>query len=203
MILGSASKWRQAILHGAGFSFSVMHANIDEKAIRDDDPKELVLKIAHAKADAILKKLTDEDKLKEKLLITSDQVVYCAGEIFEKPASEKEIRYFIQQYQQHPAATYTAIVLVDLKTGKRVDGVDVVNIAFNHIPDHVIDHVIAEGEVFQCAGGFQIEDEKGELNPYIKGIDGDLDSVKGFPIKLFLCILPDDMLKTLEANRLS
>lgn len=200
MILGSASKWRQAILHEAGLSFRVMHANIDEKSIRDNDPKQLVLKIAHAKADELLKQLSDEEKQKEKLLITCDQIVYCAGEIFEKPATADDIRYFIQQYQQYPAATYTAIVLVDLMTGKRVEGIDVVNITFHHIPSAVIEQLIDEGEVFQCAGGFQIEDENGELNPYIASVDGDLDSVKGFPMKLFhriLGILPNDMLKTL------
>ena len=38
-ILGSASKSRQELLREAGYEFSVMTAGIDEKAIRDDDPK--------------------------------------------------------------------------------------------------------------------------------------------------------------------
>jgi predicted house-cleaning NTP pyrophosphatase (Maf/HAM1 superfamily) len=33
---------------------------IDEKAIRSSDPKELVLLLAHAKADAVLKKVCDK-----------------------------------------------------------------------------------------------------------------------------------------------
>lgn len=179
LILGSASKWRRQILQQAGYEFSTMSPDIEEKKIRYEDPHQLVLAIAHAKADALLSRI-----LEPALLITSDQVVVCHDEIFEKPSSEAEVRRFLHSYQQHEAMTVTAIVVTDTSTGKRVQGVDEVNIIFNSIPEDVINHVIAEGEVFSCAGGFQIENEYGELNPYIKKIDGDIDSVKGLPLKL-------------------
>ena len=49
---------------------------------RDPNPKQLTLKIARAKAEALLEKVKQPA-----ILITSDQVIVCAGEIREKPES--------------------------------------------------------------------------------------------------------------------
>lgn len=184
LILGSASKWRQQILREAGYNFSTLSPDIDEKKIRDSNPSRLVLSIAHAKADALLPQISEPA-----ILITSDQVVFCHNEIFEKPSSEMDVRNFLNSYQQHSAATVTAIVVTNTITKKREEGVDIVNVEFNPIPENVINHMIAEGEIFNCAGGFQIEDEHAELNPYIKKIDGSIDSVKGLPIALLKQLL--------------
>ncbi|KIZ04112.1 septum formation protein [Monoraphidium neglectum] len=43
-----------------GFSYDVRKADIDEKAIRHDEPAQLVMALAHAKADAILTLLRSE-----------------------------------------------------------------------------------------------------------------------------------------------
>ena len=48
-------------------------ADIDEKAIRHDDPKEMVKLIAAAKADEIVKKLSLKER-KDVVLLTCDQV---------------------------------------------------------------------------------------------------------------------------------
>ena len=47
-------------------------ADIDERAIRHDDPKEMVKLIAAAKADEIVKKLSLKEK--DVVLLTCDQV---------------------------------------------------------------------------------------------------------------------------------
>lgn len=61
LILGSASRTRQAILKEMGYRFEVQTADIDEKAIRKSDAQELVMALAHAKASprtALLKKIS-------------------------------------------------------------------------------------------------------------------------------------------------
>lgn len=186
LILGSASKWRRKILEKAGYVFSVMAADIDEKRIRHEDPKKLALLIAQAKAEALLPKITESS-----ILITTDQVVFCNERIFEKPSSEVEARHFLETYQKYSAATITAIVITNTSTKNKVYGIDIVNVDFNPIPKKVIEHLISEGEIFHCAGGFQIEDEHGELNPYIKKIDGAIDSVKGLPMLLLKQLLQE------------
>ena len=54
IILGSKSFTRKAILTEMGVSYDVVTADIDEKAIRRDDPEDLVMSLALAKADAIV-----------------------------------------------------------------------------------------------------------------------------------------------------
>jgi len=179
LILGSASKWRKQILDKAGIPVELMSPDIDERQFHDNDIKKLVLKIANAKADALIKKIHEPA-----ILITADQMVVCGDEIFGKPNTSLKAKYFIKCYQKNPAYTITAVVVTNTETKKRISGVDVVEIHFHPIPDDVVDQLICHEDLLTCAGGFQIEDEKGELNPYIKSISGDIDSVKGLPVKL-------------------
>ncbi|NQS90060.1 Maf family protein, partial [Patescibacteria group bacterium] len=87
IILGSQSKGRKKMLEEMGVEFEIMPADIDEKAIRLKDPKELVLVIARAKADALKPRISEPA-----ILITSDQVVVWQGKIREKPENGKEAR---------------------------------------------------------------------------------------------------------------
>ncbi|KAK2660536.1 hypothetical protein Ddye_007069 [Dipteronia dyeriana] len=61
IILGSSSMPRRKILAEMGYEFTVMSADIDEKAIRKEKPEDLVIAIAEAKADAIVSKLRTID----------------------------------------------------------------------------------------------------------------------------------------------
>jgi septum formation protein len=83
------------------FKYEVLKADIDEKAIRHDSPKDLVLALAHAKADALLQKLTAADSSSSGVgltggsssgtfLITCDQVVVHDGQMREKPEDVAE-----------------------------------------------------------------------------------------------------------------
>lgn len=82
------------------FSYEVIKADIDEKAIRHDQPRELVLALAHAKADAIIQQLQQQQQEQAAaagqpgssigLLITCDQVAVHEGQIREKPEDTAE-----------------------------------------------------------------------------------------------------------------
>uniref|UniRef100_A0A804MV59 Maf-like protein CV_0124 n=2 Tax=Zea mays TaxID=4577 RepID=A0A804MV59_MAIZE len=80
LILGSSSVARKHILEEMGLEFQVMTADIDEKSIRRENPDDLVMVLAEAKADAIMSRLNIDDYQKEgsqpTLLITSDIVYF-------------------------------------------------------------------------------------------------------------------------------
>lgn len=179
LILGSSSKWRRQILAAAGLEFTVMAPDFDEKSIRDPNPEKLVLALAKAKAEVLLPQIAEPA-----CLITTDQVVVCNNEIFEKPVDANEAKRYMQSYNHYPAQTYTAVVVTNTVVGEQVSGVDIATVYFNQIPEEVMDSLIAKGEIFHCAGGFQIEGLNGQLNPYIKKVEGEVDSVKGLPMKL-------------------
>ena len=80
-ILGTSSAWRRDIFRrhipdlwvSDEESFAV--ADIDEKDIRHDDPREIVKLIAAAKADEIVKKLSlEKERKKDVVLLTCDSV---------------------------------------------------------------------------------------------------------------------------------
>ena len=182
IILGSASKGRREVLERMGYDFEIMTAGIDEKAIRDTDPKKLTLRLAHAKADALLSKIFEPA-----LLITSDQVVYWNGNIHEKPESPERARENLKNYVAHPVETVTAVVVTNTLTKQRLEGIDVAKVVFSPIPDDVIQKTIDEGDVFTRAGGFNIEDPL--LQGFIQKIEGEKESIIGLPKTLTEALL--------------
>lgn len=155
-----------------------MSPDINEKGIRVAEPYQLSLAIARAKADALAPKVSGPA-----ILVTADQVVVCNGALFEKPQSTDEARQFMRAYSDgHPAETVSALVVVDTKSGRRAEGVDIAKIFFNAIPDNVVEDFIKDEDPGSRAGGFSVESAR--LAPYLRGIEGTVESVKGMPIAL-------------------
>jgi septum formation protein len=194
LILGSASRSRRAIMDELaqryGFSYEVATADIDEKAIRCPLPGELVVTLAHAKARAIISRLQLQAPPPEPLsgfLVTCDQVVVHEGRILEKPESEAEAREFITGYARAHASTVGSVVVTDLRTGATFEGVDTAHIHIAPLPVDAVDALIAEGEVFWCAGGLMIEHP--QVAPHITRIEGTEDSVMGLSARLLAELL--------------
>jgi septum formation protein len=177
IILGSKSPGRKKVLQAMGYEFEVMVSDFDEKSIRDTNPVNLVLKLAHAKARTLLAQIK-----KPAILITSDQVVLCDDKILEKPADNREAEQYLRWYMDHPAETITAVVVVNTATHQQIDGVDIAKVHFRHIPGKMIKKIAAQEYVVHCAGGFSLDDKL--LRKYIARIEGSEDSVTGLPISL-------------------
>jgi len=178
IILGSASPARAQILREAGFNFTVIQPNIDEKTAGKNihSPNHLVLKLAHAKAEAILQRRPPQG-----FLITSDQVVVSDSQILDKPPTEADARMRLITYNLYPPMTYTAVVVTDVKTHKQAVDVDRACVLFKQIPKRAIDGALKRGTIMQCSGAFDIDDP--DLKPFIEHINGDRTSVLGLPIE--------------------
>lgn len=177
IILGSQSEGRRRVLEDAGVNFDIMPADIDEKAIRDDDPEKMVLAIARAKADKLLP-LIDAPSL----LITSDQVTLCDDEVREKPETTEEARQFLRSYGSLPVKTITAVVVTNTATQNQASGIDITTVYFKPIPESAIDAIIDDGIAMRNAGGFAVEHPL--FIPYIDHLDGTEDSTMGLPLEM-------------------
>lgn len=142
IILGSQSRGRKSVLEKMGISCEVMFADIDEKAIRHDDPAELTLMLARAKAATLLPRITEPV-----LLICSDQVVVFDGAIREKPANKEEAFAFLRSYSGRWAETITAVVVTNTASSRSAEGVDVARIWFRVIPEEIITRYIDTSDV--------------------------------------------------------
>jgi septum formation protein len=85
-------------------------------AIRHPEPEKMTIMIARAKAAALLPKV-----ITPSILICSDQVIRCNGEIREKPESEEEARAFLESYRTHPPECVDGVVVYNTLTGMATD----------------------------------------------------------------------------------
>jgi len=181
IILGSSSAGRKLVMEELaqelGFDFEIMSPDIDEKAIRSDNPSDLVMAIANTKADALVSVIKEPA-----ILICSDQVVLYNGKIREKPINEIEAREFLQSYKSVHPETLGAVVVVNTKTGKRASGLQTSKIYFKPLPKEIIDKHIKSGMSLRGAGGFSIHDPI--LKDYIDHIEGGFDSATGLSKEL-------------------
>ncbi|XP_020530329.1 maf-like protein DDB_G0281937 isoform X1 [Amborella trichopoda] len=198
IILGSSSIARRNILSEMGYAFTVMSADIDEKSIRIENPEDLVMALAEAKADAIISRLDlsvyKEPSAEPTLLITADQVVVHEGVIREKPLSKEEARAFIKGYSKGHAATIGSVLVTNLKTGIRKGEVDKAEIYFHDIPDEIIESLvnIEEGKVLNVAGGLIVEHPL--TSPLVEAMVGTTDSVMGLPKVLTQTLIREALL---------
>lgn len=177
LVLGSGSTSRKALLAEllAGRGFDVAAADIDERALGDraGDPAELVALLARAKADALRARLPASG-----VLLTADQVVVHDGRVLEKPTDEAEARAFVAGYARSPARTVGAIVATSLSTGATAAALDLAAVHLRgEIPVETVDALIAEGDVFKCAGGLMVEHPL--VAPHVARVEGGQDSVMG------------------------
>ncbi|XP_021717082.1 maf-like protein DDB_G0281937 isoform X2 [Chenopodium quinoa] len=183
IILGSKSKARREIMVEMGYEFTIMTADIDEKAIRKEKPEDLVMTLAEAKADAVISKLQIADKQvndnEPTLLIAADTVVVYEGMIREKPSGKEEARQYLKDYSGRKASTVSSVLVTNLQTGFRKGEWDRVEIVFDEIPDDTIDKLIEEGAVLHVAGALIIEHPL--IKPLVKQVVGTTDSVMGLP----------------------
>lgn len=182
LILGSSSPFRQAVLKKLGFPFETISPDIDEKAIRFDDPSELVTAIANAKMDAVLKNVSEPA-----FVITSDQVTVSDGLIMEKPVSVEEAREHLVRHRTIAPGTATAVCVANTETGKRVCGVDIAKVYFSSIPDELIDQLITDGRILISSGSFIVNDPI--IDAYVDHIEGSMDSIEGLPLDLVQSLL--------------
>eukprot|EP00173_Palmaria_palmata_P005415 Plantae.Rhodophyta-Palmaria_palmata.ctg9586.p1 GENE.Plantae.Rhodophyta-Palmaria_palmata.ctg9586~~Plantae.Rhodophyta-Palmaria_palmata.ctg9586.p1 ORF type:complete len:216 (+),score=32.18 Plantae.Rhodophyta-Palmaria_palmata.ctg9586:36-683(+) len=183
-ILGSGSWSRRTILADIIPTFATACADIDESAIRDADARKLVLLLGRAKADALIDSsalsaaVSSLPKRPCSLLITGDSVVTHKGQILEKPSSKGEARRFLESYATGPATTVSSVVVTDLESGARWEGVAEAEVHFRKMPDDVIEELIETGGSMESAGGLRIEHPKVER--YTDYVLGEKSAVMGF-----------------------
>ncbi len=177
IILGSESVGRQRVLERAGYTFEMMPARIDEKAIRNSNPSALTLALALAKRDALLPRITEPA-----ILITSDQVVVYAGNVREKPTSQDEAFSFLGTLHLTSSETVTSVVVTRTAPFKSMSATDIARIYFRKIPEVVVREYIRAGNPYLNAGGFDCEHPL--IAPYVNRLEGEKESLLGLPLAL-------------------
>lgn len=177
IILASGSKQRKLIMDSLGVDYVVIPADIDEKAIRDENLKLRAEKIARAKAEEVLKG-------NEGIIIAADTFVVCEGKMLEKPNSLEEAKEMLQIQIKNKIEVYTGFCYIDKTNGIDFSDTSITSLYFREISEDELNNFVENNPVLQWAGGFC------SLYPYqstfIKRFEGSLTGVNGLPADLLI-----------------
>ncbi len=151
LVLGSTSVFRQAILEKLNLPFQTAKPNIDETALADESPQVLVERLAIEKAKAVTQEFPDA------LIIGSDQVAVCEGEILGKPHNFENGVKQLQKFSNKSVTFYTGLCVYDSKNDKTISLVEPFIVHFNSLSPSEIENYLKTEKPYNCAGSFKSE----------------------------------------------
>ena len=181
LILASKSARRRELLEMLGADFDIITREVDESYEGEIAPNELVKMLSKRKLDAVV------NEAEGAIVISSDTIVYCNGEVFGKPRDMDDARRMLRAMSGHYHEVYSGIAVGD---GKKtvVDAVST-KVYFRHITDSEIERYISESAVLDKAGAYGIQ-ERASL--FVEKIEGDYFNIVGLPVCRLGEILRDE-----------
>ncbi len=175
IILGSGSPRRVALLKETGISFEQTIPDLEEQQLPGEKPYEYAERLAQDKALLICRNLKDNQ-----IVISCDTIVVLEGEVLGKPTDEDDAFKILSMLAGKQHVVCTALALAD-RSGIMLSGYETTDVLFNHISPEQIKNYIATGEPMDKAGAYGIQGMGAFL---VDSIDGNLDTVVGFPRRL-------------------
>lgn len=192
LVLASSSPRRASLLASVGVDAVIEPADVDETAGEAENARDLVQRLAVAKARAIA-----DRRSTAAFIVGADTVVTIDGEILGKPVDDDAARRALTLLsgRVHEVMTGVAVVQVNPHTDDHTThaAVAVTSVEFKQLDQAEIDSYIASGEPMGKAGSYAIQGRGGLL---VRRIDGTHDNVVGLPLSLV-----DDVLE-LHGRRL-
>ena len=193
LVLGSGSKYRRAIMDKLHLIYNVVKPDIDESAVNEEQPEQLVGRLAEEKAQAVVRKLNGEPSI----IIGSDQVAVCDGLILGKPGTEEKAIEQLKSFVGKTVTFYTGLAVLNSETSQCEVRIEPFFVTFrdNITADEIARYVELE-QPLDCAGSFKSEGLGVSLFSEMKGTDP--NTLIGLPTIALL-----DMLRSQGINPLS
>jgi septum formation protein len=180
LILASASPRRRELLTQAGFTFEVRPAHIPEDPLPNEDPIAYVIRLARAKAEAVLTTLDDRDAL----VLGADTTVTLDNHILGKPENPEDAARMLRLLSGRTHRVITGIAVATY-AGTEV-AAEVTGVRFLTLSDEEIASYVATGEPMDKAGAYAIQ---GRAARWIPRVEGCYFNVVGLPLALVAVML--------------
>ena len=151
LVLSSTSVFRQAILEKLNLPFQTAKPNIDETALANETPQILVERLAIEKAKAVAHRFPNA------LIIGSDQVAVCEGEILGKPHNFDNGVKQLNKFSNKKVTFYTGLCVLDSENDKVTSVVEPFIVHFNALSPSEIESYLKAEQPYNCAGSFKSE----------------------------------------------
>jgi septum formation protein len=175
LVLASQSPRRKELLSILGIPFEAIPASIDETPLPEESAEDFVARAARDKGAEVASRVSGS------VVLSADTVVTIDGEILGKPVDEEDAIRMLRKLSGREHAVYTAVSVINQRTGKIVEGLERTRVWFNPLTDEDIRDYLRRENVFDKAGAYAIQ---GYAGIYIPKIEGNYFNVMGLPLPL-------------------
>lgn len=180
IILASGSPRRKEILENTNLQFSVITSDIDERIFENEEPIQLVLRLAFEKCMSVAQNNPSD------LVIGADTIVVLDNEILGKPKNEEEAFNTLSKLSNREHQVITGMSIVNLENEKKIVDYAISNVNFKKLTDQDIKDYISTKECLDKAGSYGIQGYGALL---VEEIKGDYFNIVGLPISKLSDIL--------------
>ncbi len=192
LVLGSTSPFRKQLLEKLNLPFDCAKPNIDETPKTDESALELVQRLAVEKAQAVASEFPDA------LIIGSDQVALCDGDILGKPHTFENGVKQLSQFNGKKVSFYTGLCVFNSKTGQSYSLVEPFYVHFKNNSQTAIENYLKAEQPYNCAGSFKSEGLGICLFEKLEGDDP--NTLIGLPLIKLVALLEQHGLDVLQAQ---
>lgn len=151
LILASTSPFRQQILQKLNIDFEVDSPDVNEQALENESPSELVQRLSKAKALAVA------TRHPEALIIGSDQVAVLNKQILGKPHTHDNAVLQLKAASGKRVEFLTGLCLYNSKTQQAQIACVPFTVHFRHLSDDQIERYLKQDKPYNSAGSFKSE----------------------------------------------
>jgi len=161
LILASTSRYRAELLGRLRLDFEQLSPDCDETPLPAESPDALVRRLSRIKAMSILDQLADGSASEPIVVIGSDQVADCNGQVLGKPhTGERAVEQLsLMSGQDVVFRTGLCIATAPANSAQAAMTVDVVNVTarFRKLGGDEIKRYVDVEKPLDCAGSFRSE----------------------------------------------
>ncbi len=151
IILASSSPYRRQLLEKIHLSFTCCSPNIDESALPGETARDLVERLALAKAKAVAQHSGDA------LIIGADQVADIEGEIIGKPSNHEAAVRQLQRASGKVVSVYTGLALYDALSGSFQLANESFIVEMRELERDLIERYLHQEQPYDCCGSLKTD----------------------------------------------
>ena len=181
LVLASKSPRRKQILEKAGFEFTVLPSNYDEKLPQGAFKPEMISELAFKKAEDTASRCD-----KDSIILGADTVVVHKNHVLGKPKNKTEAYNMLKELSNDTHYVVTGVCLIDNSTGRIFKTHVITYVTFFPLSDDMINGYIEQCNPLDKAGSYGIQELP---DGFVKSVDGEFDNVIGLPSKAVISLI--------------
>jgi len=178
IVLASSSPRRRQLLEMLRLPHRIMVPDVDETRHEGEPPEQYVIRLAHAKARAVVGSVPGE------IVLAADTTVVLDGDVFAKPEDAADAVRMLRRLQGRTHQVMTAVAVA--RDDRLEHALDVSAVTFRSATPEMLTDYVSTGEPLDKAGAYAIQGLGALL---IERVEGDLFGVMGLPLRLAIDLL--------------